>query len=208
MKFKFRHLSVFLAFTIQSATAETLSGGIEVNEALPPVKLQVLEAKVDKQAQALPKQDCVCFDNARCHVENINGQWKIVDGNNWIMDFASRQDLAELSLGIIRHYRLNNICFVGRPFSESKIKMMYFLSDGQAPAGDYAGEDAIAFDPARVKAEEIDGRWKLTQDSMWMLDFAANKEDALKAEEIVKYYGFTRQCFVGRPGPPMMYWRK
>lgn len=197
-----------LAFPL-IANAETLMGGVEVNESLPAVVPKQLEAKEDHSSNvAMPKQDCICFNDSNIELKNINGQWKIVDNDNWILDFAQRQDFAQQSLDIIRHYRLNNICFVGRPFADSKIKMMYFLADGQTPSGAYPGEDAISFDPNRVRAAEIDGRWKLVQDDMWMLDFGSNKEQAVNAEQIVKYYGFTKQCFVGRPGPPMMYWRK
>lgn len=191
-----------------SSYAKLLQGGVEVNDSLPAAPLKLLEASVDTSAARPPKQDCLCFNNAGAELKNINGNWKIVDKDNWIMDFGSEQNLGQQSLDIIRHYKLNNICFVGRPFQDGKIKMMYFLADGLAPDGAFPGEDTIIIDPAQVKAQEIGGRWKLVQDSLWLLDFNSNREEALNAEEIVKYYGFTRQCFVGRPGPPMMYWRK
>lgn len=202
-----------LTFTLNLVVAsacrsELLQGGVEVNDSLPPASFKALEASVDNTALVMPKQDCICFNNAGAELKSIGGNWKIVDKDNWILDFGSDANMGQQSLDIIQHYKLNNICFVGRPFRDGKIKMMYFLADGRAPEGTFPGEDAIQFDPARVKAEEIDGRWKLVQDSMWMLDFNSNQEEARNAEEIVKYYGFTRQCFVGRPGPPMMYWRK
>ena len=128
-------------------------------------------------------------------------------GHKIPLKFALFNTIDMILLITLAHF-INNICFVGRPFTDSKIKMMYFLADGQTPSGAYPGEDAISFDPNRVRAAEIDGRWKLVQDDMWMLDFGSNKEQAVNAEQIVKYYGFTKQCFVGRPGPPMMYWRK
>ena len=61
------------------------------------------------------------------------------------------------------------------------------------------GEDCISFDPSRAKVEEIDGRYKVTVDGMWLLDFDNIKADADKALNIIQFYGLNSQCFVGRP---------
>jgi hypothetical protein len=39
----------------------------------------------------------------------------------------------------------------------------------------------------------------------WILDFGASQANANKALNIIKKYGFSQICFVGRPNPPMMY---
>ncbi len=41
-----------------------------------------------------------------------------------------------------------------------------------------------------------------------LLDFGGSETEALRAIAVIKTLGFTRQCFVGRPDPPMMYFRR
>lgn len=183
-----------------------LFGGVEVNGDLPPSTLTAMVPKLDTVA---PTQDCVCFNRDRVQVKQINGRVKLVDGDHWILDFADHLQEGVQALNIIKHYGLNNICFVGRPFPDGKIKMMYLTADGAAPVGPFPGEDAIQFDPLKISAKNVKGSWKIVEEpDHWMLDFGKDDEDARDAEAIIKYYGFTHECFVGRPGAPLMYFRK
>ncbi|MBX9688609.1 MAG: hypothetical protein K2X27_18010 [Candidatus Obscuribacterales bacterium] len=195
----------FFFLAANSASAETLLGGVSVNDALPRAELRSLSPSLDKSIKTPLHQDCICFDRNRVEAKVIDGHWKIVDGDHWILDFASSGDAAATALNTIKTYKMNEICFVGR---NAGVPMMYFLSDGQAPAGKIEGEDSIAFDNDSIKAELIDGRWKLTCGNMWMKDFGSSKESAEEAVLELKYYGFKRQCFVGRPGAPMEYFAR
>jgi hypothetical protein len=85
---------------------------------------------------------------------------------------------------------------------------MYFTVNGKAPSGAMPGEDAIAFDTSAVRAESSNGHWIITDGSSSMLDFASSQFNALHAVALIRDYGFTHQCFVGRPDAPMMYFRK
>jgi hypothetical protein len=69
-------------------------------------------------------------------------------------------------------------------------------------------EDCIHFDPNQASVKNMEGRWKVVVGNMWMLDFGNSQANAQKAVDIIKYYGFTDQCFVGRPNAPMMYFVK
>lgn len=189
---------LFSAMLAPAVIVQTLYGGVTVNDSLQKASPKLKElsgAKYDKTAPA-PKRDCVCFDRQRIEVKQIDGKWKIFDGEQWILDFNSGERNARMVADTIRSYKMNQICFVGRNTARP---MMYFLSDGQAPEGKVAGEDAIPFDPRQVRAEQKNGSWKLTCGTMWMEDFGNNADAARDAAEQVKYYGFTRQCFIGRP---------
>jgi hypothetical protein len=48
----------------------------------------------------------------------------------------------------------------------------------------------------------------VTNGASRMLDFGASKTNAVHAVAIIKRYGFTHRCFVGRPHAPMMYFRR
>lgn len=49
---------------------------------------------------------------------------------------------------------------------------------------------------------------KVVDGDHWMLDFGDKQAEANKALSVIKKYGFTHICFVGRPDAPMMYFRK
>jgi 2-haloacid dehalogenase len=150
------------------------------------------------------QDECLPIHSGAVQVREVGGRWKIVDGNRWLLDFGGNQAGAKRAKGVISHYGFDRICFVGRPGAP----MMYFTVKGGSPAGAMAGEDVIAFHLAKVKAEQVGGSWIVTDGSSRMLDFGPSEVDAMHAAMVIKRYGFTHQCFVGRPGAPMMYFRR
>jgi len=150
------------------------------------------------------KEDCVSFDPAAVRVRKINGNWKIVDGSHWLFDFGDDRSAARQTLRIIRHYRMDQSCFVGRPDPS----FTYMLTDGNAPAGAVNGEDCVAFDPDRITVRKLNGRWKIVDGSHWLFDFDQNEAEARQTLHIIRKHGFTRSCFVGRPDPDFTYLRR
>lgn len=149
-------------------------------------------------------EDCITFNPNTIEVKEFNGRWKIVDGNHWMFDFGSNKAEAEKAFNIIRYYRMNSTCYVGRPDPS----FTYLLVSGSAPEGAFVGEDSIPFNPAMIEVKEIGGRWKIVDGSQWMFDFGTNKVEAETAFAIIKKYGFRYSCFVGRPNPSFIYMRK
>ena len=101
-------------------------------------------------------------------------------------------------------YKMNSQCFVGRP----NPPMSYYLVDGKAPEGPIAGEDCIPFDRNKIEAKQINGRWKIVDGDLWLLDFDQSANEAQRGLSIIKKYGFNFICYVGRPNPGMIYFRK
>ncbi len=161
----------------------------ETAQATPPVQLN---------------EDCISFNPDTIEVKNISGSWKIVDGTMWLLDFGSNMCQALQAYRIIKHYRLNKQCFVGRP----KASFHYWLANNKAPSGGLDGEDCIFFTPENLKVKNINGRWKIVDGSTWMFDFGNNRSDANVALELIKKYNFTYSCFVGRPSAKMKYLRR
>ena len=121
-----------------------------------------------------------------------------------MFDFGSNRDEARAAFRVIRHYRLNQSCFVGRPDPS----LRYLLSNGKAPVGTLRGEDCIGFDPQRITVTQANGRWKIVDGDHWMFDFGNNRQEAEQALAVIRKYGFTQSCFVGRPQPSFSYLRK
>jgi hypothetical protein len=147
--------------------------------------------------------DCLPIHPNSVQVQQTGGSWKVVDGGDGLLDFGASQANADRAKDVIVHYGFDRICFVGRPDPP----MMYFTVDGRAPSGAMAGEDAIPFDLDGVVAQQSAGSWIVTDGTATLLGFGNSKPNALHAVTIIKRYGFTHQCFVGRPDAPMMYFR-
>ena len=150
------------------------------------------------------REDCIAFDNRQAAVRQAQGRWKVAAGNMWLLDFASNKAQAEQALRVIRQYRMNKQCFVGRP----QPSMQYYLSGNNAPAGGMSGEDCNAFNLRNTQVKQVQGRWKIVDGNHWILDFEGNQAEARQAHAIMNKYGFSRICFVGRPNPPMTYFRR
>ena len=43
---------------------------------------------------------------------------------------------------------------------------------------------------------------------MWMLDYGSDESNAERAAEVIQHYRFNQQCYIGRPGPSMSYWKR
>ena len=151
-----------------------------------------------------PEQDCVSFNPDNTRAREVNGRWKVTDGGHWLLDFDQEGRQARLALTLIRHYGMDQSCFVGRPGAP----MRYFLIDGKAPRGAHKWEDCAAFDNDQVEAARVRGKWRVVAGDRWLLNFENDRDAARKAAEIIQYYGFTHNCFVGRPDPDMQYFRR
>ena len=160
--------------------------------------------RVTEPPADLGQEDCVSFNPRTAEVKQINRRWKIVDGSHWLFDFGDKGDEAKKALAIIKHYRMNQSCFVGRPDPSFE----YMLVSGRAPQGSYPGEDCISFNPRTAEVKQINRRWKIVDGSHLMFDFGDKRDEAERALKIIKKYGFTRSCFVGRPDPSFTYLRR
>jgi hypothetical protein len=152
----------------------------------------------------LAAEDCIQFNPNNTTARQINGNWKVVQGDMWMLDFGANQEEAQRAAKIINHYGMTSQCFVGRP----NASMEYYLVNGKSPEGAFQGEDAIPFDPNRIEVKQINGRWKIVEGDHWILDFENSESEAREGFAIIKKYGFDHICFVGRPDPGMTYFRK
>jgi hypothetical protein len=150
------------------------------------------------------KEDCVSFNWKNAARKQVNGSWKIVDGSHWMFDFGNKGQEAAKALEIIKRYRMDHSCFVGRPGPSFK----YLLRGDKAPSGSMRGEDCIGFNPDSATVEQHNGSWKIVDGSHWMFDFGAKEDEARQALAIIKKHRFSQSCFVGRPGPSFTYLRR
>lgn len=150
------------------------------------------------------KEDCIGFSPVNAAVKSVNDDWKIVDGSHWMFSFGDKKDEALRALKIIKYYSMNQSCFVGRPDPS----FTYMLVKDHSPIGAMNGEDCVSFNPQNIEVVKIGGRWKIVDESHWIFDFDSNHTEAVESFNIIKKYGFTKSCYVGRPDPSFSYLRK
>ena len=150
------------------------------------------------------EEDCISFNPNNAGVALAQGRWKIADGSHWMFDFGNKKNEADRALRIIKHYRMNQSCFVGRPDPS----LQYMLISGRAPEGSIRGEDCVSFNADTIEIKNLDGRWKIVDGSHWIFDFEDNEAEARQAFNVIKKHGFNKSCFAGRPNPGFQYLRK
>jgi subtilisin family serine protease len=153
----------------------------------------------------LSLEDCIGLNPNNVTTQRINNSWKVVEGDNWLLDYGSDQAAAVRARDTIRHYAMNKACYIGRPGPS----MVYWLVGNQAPTGAFSGEDCLPLNLAALHVQNVGGRWKIVQgNDYYVEDFGSKENEARAALNILQRYGFTRQCFVKRPNAAMQYWRK
>ncbi|MFW5973094.1 MAG: hypothetical protein ACOCTG_03805, partial [Bacteroidota bacterium] len=178
-----------------------LGGAIVVGLTQQPPPLQRPNDRPE-EARAELDEDCLPFEPENVRIRRDGDQWLLTNGRSRMKLFSNLPE-ARLALSIIRHYRLDRHCFVGRPDPS----MEYFLVDREAPEGAISGEDCIGFDASNLEVREANGRWTLAEGDHLIMGFpeAAEAEQAIA---VIRKYGFDRTCYVGRPGPSMVYLRR
>lgn len=116
---------------------------------------------------------------------------------------ANKSEMAQAK-SIIQFYGTNQQCFVGRPDRS----LSYWLIDDAAPSGSYSGEDCVGIDPNNLVVELHNGNHTVVSEGNHWAFAAPSHAEAEKVIAVIKNYGFTKSCYVGRPGPPMAYLRK
>ncbi len=62
-------------------------------------------------------------------------------------------------------------------------------------------ENCVCIDPQKARAVNVGGRWQIMDGDHWLIDFGGQGQEAEKAAETIRYYGFTDMCAFGPGGP-------
>jgi hypothetical protein len=151
---------------------------------------------------SLGAEDCIGLNPGTTQAAFVGGDWKVVDGGNWLLDFGGNAAGAHRAADIIHHYKFNQQCFVVRP----NASMTYWKRNGFVPGGNMGGEDCVGLNPNTASVAHVGGDWKVVDGPNWILDYGNDKGAAFQALAVIQNYHLNRQCFVARPNPPMQYW--
>ncbi|MEO7523866.1 MAG: hypothetical protein ABIT58_07210 [Ferruginibacter sp.] len=148
------------------------------------------------------KEDCLSFNPSNVVAKQSGSLWLVLDGNHSLFSAPNAAEANKI-VSIIKYYKLTSTCFVGRPDPS----FQYMLRSGVSPIGALAGEDCIGFIPANlyIKAE---GTQYLLTDGISRMFMFPNKIEADLTLTVIKKYGFTKTCYVGRPDASLQYMRR
>jgi hypothetical protein len=150
------------------------------------------------------KEDCISFNPDTTTMEQASFGWRVMDGSQTIFGFDFDKAEASIALATIKHYKMTQSCFVGRP----KPSFHYMLAGGSAPVGPFRPKDCSPFNPATTNIEEIKGSWRIADGGKRLFDFGEKKDEADQALAIIKKYGFTYSCMIAQGKVEYMYLRK
>ena len=73
---------------------------------------------------AMPGEDCTAVNPAKVRAAQTGNTWKVLNGDNALLDYGDDRAAAEQAVSVIRTYRLSRQCFVARPDAT----MQYWLT--------------------------------------------------------------------------------
>jgi hypothetical protein len=167
------------------------------------------------------------FQPDHLHVEQLQGQWCVLDGSQVMFGFGAHVEDARRTVAVLKQYGFNRVGYVGMPVPV----MMYFLATDEAPPqvrpttataepsrppplaltlpGQQLGVanqslddamrsgDRVYFEWFRAEVVCVDGHWKLMAGNQCLADFGPYQGAALDALRVVRFYRFTEQCRTG-----------
>lgn len=71
---------------------------------------------------SMPDEDAISIDPSIVTAQQINGTWKVISSDKWLLDYGSDHEAAEQAAEVIQLYGFRYQCFVGNPGRA----MMYF----------------------------------------------------------------------------------
>ena len=111
---------------------------------------------------------------------------------------------SRLALHLTQHYSMDRDCRV----AGTEPAFTYYKSGDKSPKGAVAGEDCVGFNPKKVKHVKKGDTYFLVEGPHSIVALGKNERSARKAKKIVREIGFRNICYVGRPQPSMVYFRK
>jgi hypothetical protein len=166
-----------------------------------------LKRKINVQPLPAPlpmAEDCLPMNPNAIRVVQRSGGWAVTAGHGTPAFAPTKSEARKIARQMRRHGIAKN-CYIGRPNASMKYSL---TAAHKAPKGAVQGEECIGFNKHNLSIRrDGGGHWLLTDGRSRMETFPSKRE-AKMGLAVVKKYGFTKQCFVGRPDPSFSYWRK
>ena len=164
----------------------------------------VLVLAVPVVSHAKARINCMKFDPANLSVTRTGNGYAVTERNKPILQIGGSRPEARLAMHLMQHYSMNKFCRV----TETDPEFSFFTSANKSPRGAVAGEDCVGFNPRKVQHKKKGDQYFLVERSHSIAALGPNERAAKKVREAVRDHGFKNICYIGRPNPSMVYFRK
>ncbi|HTC93036.1 MAG TPA: tetratricopeptide repeat protein [Terriglobales bacterium] len=120
----------------------------EPGQAGPLYGFHYMLASGNSPVGAMAGEDCIGFNPATTTVTNINNQWKVVDGQRWMVGFEDNQSMADQTLEIIKKYGFTQSCYVNRDRPTARFTYMKKLYPKETARSSRAGKGLSGYSAA------------------------------------------------------------
>ena len=155
-------------------------------------------------SHAKVKVECTKFKPANITVSRTSSGYAVTEYNKSILQVGGSRAEARLALHLMQFYSMTRVCRV----AGTEPAFTYYKSGEKSPRGAVAGEDCVGFNPKKVKHVKKGDTYFLVEGSRSIVALGKNEGAAKKVRSIVREIGFKNICYVGRPQPSMVYFRK
>ena len=146
-------------------------------------------------ATPAPAEDCIPFNYNNVQSQLINGTWKVVDGNMWMMDFGTSQANANRARDVIKHYKMTSQCFIGRGVAPKPI--MYYKVGSGFPKGSMSGQDGLDFNPWNAWPYWTGSSWQVRDCGVGVGDVGNDVNLAWDASNMIYYNHLRTKVYIG-----------
>jgi hypothetical protein len=151
-------------------------------------------------AQTLPGLDDLAervpFDWRQAQLRQDGKNWKLAVGGRVLADFGADERAARVGLSAVQYYRFTEQCQVGGDGG----RFSYYLVNGQPPRGTLFGVDARPFQPDRLEARQVEGKWAVCEGDQPLVRLGDKPEEAQHMLETIRRNQFDRLCRLGTDG--------
>jgi hypothetical protein len=152
------------------------------------------------QDESPPVEKLTSFDYRLAELRWQGDRWQLWAGVVCLKDFGKRESEGREVVRIVRELHLTQHAAIGIP--EPIVE--YWLADGRAPQGPSPSSRVIAFDPASLRVDSLQGQW-CVRDLRHIAFHFIHEAEARRTLAIIRHYGFNQVGYVGQAPPSMMY---
>jgi hypothetical protein len=165
-----------------------------------PLELMLSGAQLHVPSLRQNARDRIAFDCSRVEVRNEGNDWKLMAGDQCLVNFGIHAEEAGEALRLVQFYRLSEQCHIGSEGSG----LTYYLANGRPPRGLMLGVRAVEFCADRLAiGQRVDGYY-LCIGSQPVIAAGKDFEEAQQILQIIQRYEFDHICEIGSPEQPTM----
>jgi hypothetical protein len=139
--------------------------------------------------------EMVKIDPRKVEAQKLGAEWVVASGSEILGHFGPTEWAAREAARTVRDAHFTEFCKLG-----GTSDLTFFLHDGKPPARAPLSAQGRAFDPASLKAQQINGKWSVSEGNRFLFAVSGQPEGDTVVR-VLKAYGFNQLAHVTAGGP-------